>query len=251
MEQVSEQLPVVAIESVIKRYAALVAVNQVSLSVAPGEIYGLLGANGAGKSTLMRMMTGIAQPDEGRVLIQGTDIVRDGPKAKRHLGYLAEELVLYERLSGREYLELVAGLRETDRARVAEELAFFELEAVADKWAGEYSLGMRKKLGLATAFLSHPSLLVLDEPLNGLDVEMMRKLRYRLESHRDAGRSAVVSSHVMSFVERICDRVGILRGGVMVAEGTPAELRERTDQPELPFEDVFFALAIGAETRTK
>ncbi len=245
MESVAESTPVVTVEGVVKRYAQLVAVNQVSLTVEPGEIYGLLGANGAGKSTLMRMMTGIAQPDEGRVVIQGTDIVRDGPKAKRHLGYLPEELVLYERLSGREYLELVAGLRETDRARVAEEIKFFELEAVADKWAGEYSLGMRKKLGLATAFLSEPSLLVLDEPLNGLDVEMMRKLRLRLESHRDAGRSTIVSSHVMSFVERVCHRVGILRGGVMVAEGTPAELRSNTGMTDQPFEDVFFALAIG------
>lgn len=245
MEEVLDSMPVVTVESAVKRYAHLVAVNQVSLTVGPGEIYGLLGANGAGKSTLMRMITGIAQPDEGHVLIQGTDIVRDGPKAKRHLGYLPEELLLYERLSGREYLELVAGLRGTDRARVSEEIGFFELEAVADKWAGEYSLGMRKKLGLATAFLSEPSLLVLDEPLNGLDVEMMRKLRHRLESHRGAGRSVIVSSHVMSFVERVCDRVGILRGGVMIAEGTPADLRSSADMTDHPFEDVFFALAIG------
>lgn len=249
LEQGSEKVPVVAVEAAVKRYGQLTAVDRVSLAVQPGEIYGLLGANGAGKSTLMRMMTGIAQPDEGRVLIMGTDIVKDGPKAKGHLGYLAEELILYERLSGREYLELVAGLRGMDPSRVRQEISFFELNAVADKWAGEYSLGMRKKLGLAAAFIGQPDLLVLDEPLNGLDVEMMRKLRNRLEGHRDAGRSALISSHVMSYTERICDRVGILRGGVMVAEGTPAELRVLAALPDQPFEEVFFALAIAPPTR--
>jgi ABC-2 type transport system ATP-binding protein len=235
----------VVVEQAVKRYGNLVAVNEVSLAVSAGEIYGLLGANGAGKSTLMRMITGIAAADSGRVLIHGVEIAKDGPKAKQHLGYLAEELILYERLTGREYLELVAGLRGTDPARITQELAFFELNAVADKWAGGYSLGMRKKLGLAAAFVSQPAVVILDEPLNGLDVEMMRKLRFRLEADRDAGRSAIVSSHVMSFVERICDRVGVLRGGRMVAEGTPDQLREITGMAEDAFEDVFFALAMN------
>jgi ABC-2 type transport system ATP-binding protein len=244
----STSIPVVEVTSAVKRYGDLVAVNEVSLRVDAGEIYGLLGANGAGKSTLMRMITGIAQPDAGSVSIQGIDMKREAPKAKSHLGYLAEELVLYERLTGREYLELVAGLRQMASVRVGEELEFFELVAVADKWVGGYSLGMRKKIGLAAAFLGNPALLVLDEPLNGLDVEMMRKLRLRLEHHRQAGRSALISSHVMSFVERICDRVGILRGGKLVAEGSPDALRENAGMREHPFEDVFFSLAIGPES---
>jgi ABC-2 type transport system ATP-binding protein len=168
---------------------------------------------------------------------------RRGPSAKRHLGYLPEELYFYERLTGREYLRLVAGLKGADAGAIADEIEFFELKAVADKWVGGYSLGMRKKLGLAAAFTGAPDVLVLDEPLNGLDVEMMRKLRLRIEHERDAGRAVVVSSHVMSFVERVAKRVGVMRGGRLFAEGSPEALRAQTSMPGAPFEDVFFQLA--------
>ena len=235
----------VEVERVVKRYGALVAVNEVSLSVRAGEVYGLVGANGAGKSTLIRMLVGVGAPDSGRVRVCGEDTGRRAAEAKRHVGYLPEELYLYNRLTGEEYLQLVAGLKGADPAGVRAELDFFELTAVAGKWVGGYSLGMRKKLGLAAAFLGAPRVLVLDEPLNGLDVEMMRKLRLRVERERDAGRSVLVSSHVMSFVERVCARVGIMRSGVLAAEGTPAELRELSGLAGAPFEDVFFRLAVG------
>ncbi|MGB8507464.1 MAG: ABC transporter ATP-binding protein [Pyrinomonadaceae bacterium] len=233
----------VAVEAVTKSYGDLVAVGGVSLSIASGETYALVGANGAGKSTLIRMIVGLTEPDGGSVSVCGEDLKRHAGAAKRRLGYLPEELYFYGRLSGREYLQLVAGLKGDDNARVGVELEFFELKAHADKWVGGYSLGMRKKLGLAAAFLGTPDVLVLDEPLNGLDVEMMRKLRLRLESERDAGRAVVVSSHVMSFVERVCDRVGVMRSGRLVAEGTPQELRALTSLADAPFEDVFFQLA--------
>ena len=232
------------VESVTKRYGELVAVDALSLRVGAGEIYGLLGANGAGKSTLIRMAVGISAPDAGRVVVCGEDARRGGgARAKRHVGYLPEELYLYNRLTGEEYLRLVAGLKEADEARVAEEIDFFELRAVAGKWAGGYSLGMRKKLGLAAAFVGAPRVLVLDEPLNGLDVEMMRKLRLRLAGEREQGRAIIISSHVMSFVERVCDRAGVMRLGHLVAEGTPAELRRQSGLADAPFEDVFFQLA--------
>ena len=233
----------VEVGRVVKRYGALVAVNEVSLSVRAGEVYGLVGANGAGKSTLIRMIVGVGAPDSGSVRVCGEDLSRRAAEAKRHVGYLPEELYLYNRLTGEEYLQLVAGLKGADPAGVTAELDFFELTSVAGKWAGGYSLGMRKKLGLAAAFLGAPRVLVLDEPLNGLDVEMMRKLRLRVERERDAGRCVLVSSHVMSFVERVCDRVGIMRLGVLAAEGTPAELRELSKLADAPFEDVFFKLA--------
>jgi ABC-2 type transport system ATP-binding protein len=218
-------------------------VDGVSLSVAPGEVYALLGANGAGKSTLIRMIVGLAEPDEGCVRVCGQGVARHNVAAKRHLGYLPEELYLYDRLTGAEFLRLVAGLKGCDQRRVAEEVEFFELSAVADKWAGSYSLGMRKKLGLAAAFLGAPDVLVLDEPLNGLDVEMMRKLRLRLRSESERGRAVVVSSHVMEFVERASARVGVMRAGRLTAEGTPRELRARVSMPDAPFEEVFFRLA--------
>lgn len=231
------------VEEVTKRYGETLAVDAVSMHVAAGEVYALLGANGAGKSTLIRMMTGLAEPDSGGVTVCGEEMRRRPLAAKRRVGYLPEELYFYQRLTGREYLRLVAGLKGTSDARVTEEVEFFELSAVEGKWVGGYSLGMRKKLGLAAAFVGEPRVLVLDEPLNGLDVEMMRKLRLRVMSERERGVAFVVSSHVMSFVERVADRAGVMRSGRFVAEGTPAELRRIADMPDEPFEDVFFSLA--------
>jgi ABC-type multidrug transport system ATPase subunit len=231
------------IESVVKRYGETLAVDGVSLRVAAGEVYALVGANGAGKSTLIRMMTGLSEPDSGSVTVCGDEMRKRPLAAKRRVGYLPEELYFYQRLTGREYLRLVAGLKGADDRRAAEEAEFFELKAVEGKWVGGYSLGMRKKLGLAAAFIGSPRVLVLDEPLNGLDVEMMRKLRLRVERERAAGAAFVVSSHVMSFVERTADRAGVMSGGRIVAEGSPDELRRLAGMPDEPFEDVFFHLA--------
>jgi ABC-2 type transport system ATP-binding protein len=233
----------VVVESVTKRYGETLAVDGVSLRVGAGESVALLGANGAGKSTLIRMMTGLSEPDSGVVTVCGEEMARKPLAAKRHVGYLPEELYFYQRLTGREYLRLVAGLKGADADSTAAEIEFFELSNVADKWVGGYSLGMRKKLGLAAAFAGGPRVLVLDEPLNGLDVEMMRKLRLRLAEERDAGRSFVVSSHVMSFVERVADRACVMSAGRIVAEGSPTELRALASMPDAPFEDVFFRLA--------
>ncbi len=233
----------VRVESASKRFGEVLAVDGVSLSVEAGETYALVGANGAGKSTLFRIILGLTEPDSGVVMVCGADMKRRATEAKRNLGYLPEELYFYQRLTGREYLRLVAGLKGCETESVAGEVEFFELKEVADKWVGGYSLGMRKKLGLAAAFLGGPRVLVLDEPLNGLDVEMMRKLRLRIEHESGAGRAVIVSSHVMSFVERISDRVGVMRAGRLVAEGKPSELQERAGLgPDASFEDVFFKL---------
>jgi ABC-type multidrug transport system ATPase subunit len=233
----------ITVEEVTKRYGNIIAVNNVSLSISRGEVYSLIGANGAGKSTLIRMIVGITDPDAGRVIICGDDLTSRAPNTKRHLGYLPEELILYERLTGNEYLHLIAGLRDADTSRIPEEIDFFELSHVENKLVGGYSLGMRKKLGLAAAMTGTPDVLILDEPLNGLDVEMMRKLRLRIEGERKAGRAVLVSSHVMSFVERVSDRVGVMRAGRLVAENSPSELRMSTGLIDVDFEDVFFQLA--------
>jgi len=233
----------IGVESVTKRYGNLVAVNDVSLSVAAGEVYSLVGANGAGKSTLMRMLVGLAAPDAGRLLICDEDLAHRLPTTKKHLGYLPEELLFYDQLTGEEYLQLVAGLKEADAAQIPQELEFFGIAFAARKLVGGYSLGMRKKLGLSAAMLGSPEVLILDEPLNGLDVEMMRKLRRRIEDERNAGKAIMVSSHVMSFVERVSSRVGVIRLGKLVAEGTPQALRQQTGLLTTDFEDVFFHLA--------
>lgn len=241
----------IEVETVTKRYGKIIAVSEVSVEIRAGEVYSLVGANGAGKSTLIRMIVGITLPDAGRIAICGEDLKHQAVTTKRHLGYLPEELTLYNRLTGREYLELVAGLKGADGTKIPDEVKFFELEQVADKQVGGYSLGMRKKLGLAAAMIGTPDALILDEPLNGLDVEMMRKLRWRIEDERKAGRAVLVSSHVMSFVERVSDRVGVMRAGRVVAEGAPAELRAATNMADAPFEDVFFRLAAGEDESAK
>ncbi|HSQ19728.1 MAG TPA: ABC transporter ATP-binding protein, partial [Blastocatellia bacterium] len=192
---------------------------------------------------LLRILVGITEADAGRLLICGEDLSNRAQSTRKHLGYLPEELILYERLTGKEYLELVAGLKDVSTTSIPEELSFFELLSVQNKLVGEYSLGMRKKLGLAAAMLGSPDVLVLDEPLNGLDVEMMRKLRHRIENERNKGRAVLVASHVMSFVERISGRVGIMRSGRLVAEDPPATLRAIAGIPDAPFEDVFFHFA--------
>jgi ABC-type multidrug transport system ATPase subunit len=236
-------LTLIKVESVTKRYGNLVAVNNVSLQIPAGEVYSLVGANGAGKSTLMRMLVGITEADEGRLLICDEDLSRRLPTTKKHLGYLPEELIFYDQLTGSEYLQLVAGLKEADESQIGVELEFFGIQHAAKKLVGGYSLGMRKKLGLCAAMLGAPEVLILDEPLNGLDVEMMRKLRRRIEAERGAGKAVLVSSHVMNFVERVSDRVGVMRLGKLVAEGTPDELRNQTGLRGEDFEDVFFRLA--------
>lgn len=233
----------VVVDQITKRYGDVLAVDNVSLSIASGEVYSLVGANGAGKSTLIKMLVGITEAGGGRLSICGEDISNRAQSTRKHLGYLPEELVLYDRLTGREYLELVAGLKDVEPGEIEGELGFFELQAVQSKLVGGYSLGMRKKLGLAAAMLGSPDVLVLDEPLNGLDVEMMRKLRYRIEDERDRGRAFLVASHVMSFVERISSRVGIMKAGKLVAEGSPADLRAQAAMTDVPFEDVFFHYA--------
>ena len=238
---------VIEVEAVTKRYGKITAVDDVSLRIPAGQVYSLVGANGAGKSTLIRMIVGITEPDAGRISICGDDLTHRAAATKRHLGYLPEELILYDRLTGREYLELVAGLKDASDAKIPEEVRFFELDQVENKLVGGYSLGMRKKLGLAAAVIGSPEVLILDEPLNGLDVEMMRKLRLRIEDERGQGRAVLVSSHVMSFVERVSERVGVMRRGHIVAEGSPDELRDLTKMHDAPFEDVFFRLATAVE----
>ncbi|MCP3959350.1 MAG: ABC transporter ATP-binding protein [bacterium] len=240
----ADDAPALSVEGVCKRFGEVVALDGVSLE-ADREILGLVGANGAGKSTLYRSILDLAAADEGTIRVDGFEVSGQSVEARRRIGYLPEELHLYDRLSGWELLELVAGLKELDNAPERREwLAFFDLDDRRDVLLGEYSLGMRKKIGLIAALMGAPRLALLDEPLNGLDTESMRRLRLRIEEMKAAGTTFVVSSHVMSFVERICDRVAILKRGRLVATGTPDEVRRQANMADEPFEDVFLELAL-------
>lgn len=236
--------PILRLEGVRKSYGDTVALDGVTFEVDSGVV-GLAGANGAGKSTLHRAVLDLVRADAGTIEVAGFDVRREPLEARRRIGYLPEELHLYERLSGGEILALVAALKGLDNgAERAELLEYFGLTERRDVLLREYSLGMRKKVGLAAALMGSPPLALLDEPLNGLDTESMRRLRLRIEDMARAGTAFVISSHVMAFVERICERVVILRRGRVAADASPAELRRRTSMTEEPFEDVFLSLAL-------
>ncbi|MDA8019203.1 MAG: ABC transporter ATP-binding protein [Thermoanaerobaculia bacterium] len=241
-----QQSPALEIEGVTKTYGELRAVDDVSL-VVDGGIFGLLGANGAGKSTLYRAILDLVDLDAGEIRVHGFHVRREGVDARGRIGYLPEELRLYDRLTGWELLDLVSGLaaRGTEDQRT-EWLEYFDLAPQRDTLVAEYSLGMRKKIGLCAALMGRPPLVLLDEPLNGLDTLSMQKLRLRLEEMAREGSTIILSSHVMAFVERICDRMAILRQGKLVAWGSAEEVRLQASMPEVPFEDVFLQLAVGA-----
>jgi ABC-type multidrug transport system ATPase subunit len=242
--EVEANTPLVRLEGVTKRYGTLTAVDSVSFDV-DSEIFGLLGSNGAGKSTTIKMLVGLLRPDEGRLWVGGHDVRADGIAARRAIGYLPEELELYERLTGREFLRFVAGLKgmAPDDEMIESELDGLGILEKADHLIKEYSLGMKKKVGLIAAFLGSPRVLVLDEPLNALDARSMRLVEQRLVAFRDGGGAVLLSSHVMAFVERVCERVIVLRAGKTAALGSPAELRNAAELADAPFDDVFFHFA--------
>ncbi len=238
--------PVLEARGVSKRFGEVVALEDVSF-VVEGGIFGLLGANGAGKSTLFRAILDLVKVDAGSLRVCGVEVGEHSLAARRLIGYLPEELSLYERLTGAELLELVADLKELDNAAERRRwLELFDLTARRDELIAEYSLGMRKKIGLIAALMGAPRLILLDEPLNGLDTESMRRLRLRIKEMARDGSTFVISSHVMSFVERLCQRLAILRRGRLVAQGTVAEIRRGAGMEQAPFEDVFLHLAVDA-----
>ena len=241
----------ITVQNLQKRFGPKVAVEEVSFSAENGSITGLLGPNGAGKTTTLRMLYGLLEPDSGRAQIDGLEVGSGGNAlaARRRLGVLPDTTGLYTRLTPREHLRYSAGLQglrgpEAESA-VSHWLGRFEIEELADRPAEGFSHGERRKVALARALVHDPENVVLDEPTNGLDVMSIRSLRRLVRSLADEGRCVVFSSHVMQEVSALCDRVVILAGGRVVAEGTPQALLERTGQDSL--EDAFVQLIGSAE----
>lgn len=212
-----------------KRFGAKVAVDQAELEVPRGAFFGLVGPNGAGKTTAMSMAVGLLRPDAGTARIFGADVWADPATAKELVGVLPDGLAMPERLTGREVLVYLGLLRGMDEAtvgrRAGELLDVLELTEAGTTLVIEYSAGMRKKIGLATALLHAPRLLVLDEPFEAVDPVSAMTIRTILERFVAGGGSVVISSHVMAMVEQICDHVGILAGGRVVAVGPLGEVQ--------------------------
>jgi ABC-2 type transport system ATP-binding protein len=218
----------IVIETLSKRFGRVMAVDGLSLRVGAGCVYGFLGLNGAGKTTTIRMLLDLLRPTAGRALVLGHDCRRDGLKARAHVGYLPGELRLYPDLTGRQILRLLARLsaRPVDPARQQQLLVRLALtDRDLARPVGEYSAGMKRKIGIVQAFQSDPELLILDEPTEGLDPLMQEVFYALLAETRRRGRTVFMSSHVLSEVDRVCDRIGVLREGRLVLDASVDEVR--------------------------
>jgi ABC-2 type transport system ATP-binding protein len=220
------------------------AVDGIDLTVRRGELYALLGPNGAGKTTTLRMVTGLLAPDAGHVEVLGVDLARDPSAAKQKMAYLPDDPMLYGKLKPTEYLEFVAGLwgiaAEDAEPRARRLLDWLDLTEHAHELTEGFSRGMKQKLALAGALIHEPELLILDEPLTGLDAAAARQVKDLLVSHVAKGGTVILTTHILEVAERLAQRIGIIRQGRLIAEGTLAELRERTLGGSL--EDVFLQL---------
>ena len=203
-------------KGICKRFGRQVVLNQVSLMVPKGCVYGLLGPNGAGKSTLMKMFSGMMRPDEGEIFFRGKPWSR---KDLNRTGALIEQPPLYDNLTARENLEVRTLLLGLPKKRIDEVLEIVDLKNTGKKRAGQFSMGMKQRLGIAAALLNKPSLLILDEPANGLDPFGIQELRNMIRDFSDEGITVIVSSHILSEVEQVADYIGIISGGVLGYQG--------------------------------
>jgi ABC-2 type transport system ATP-binding protein len=235
------------IEELSVAYGEHRAVDRLSFTVRPGEVYGLLGSNGAGKSSTIKAIVGLVRPSGGRVRVFGYDAVSDGLRTKERLGYVPETSLLYEALTPREFLEFVASVRRLDRRSASDRArsyaTAFRLEGEFEEPIASLSNGTRQKVLLIAALLHQPPLLVLDEPLNSLDPRSVRIMKELLTRYvTTGGRGVLFSTHTMEVAQQLCHRVGILDRGVLRAEGTLAALRERGATGDATLEETFLRL---------
>ncbi len=256
MTQTADAGTAVAVDGVTKRYGSLVAVDDVSLHVAPGEVYGILGPNGAGKTTLLRMLFGLIRPDAGTIRVFGRSWSESGVRTLDDVAGFIESPKFYPYLTGRQNLEglgLLDGDGGDDRGdrthRIAEVLDVVDLTGREDDKVGGYSYGMRQRLGVAASLMRDPRLLVLDEPANGLDPAGIRDMRALVKRLAASGLTVLLSSHHMDEVEEICDNVTIMRRGSVAFHGTVTDLRAMAPDPGhvLRTGDDATALALGRE----
>lgn len=218
----------IEIEGLTKRYGDKLAVGGLTLSVPRGAMYGFLGPNGAGKTTTLRMLMGLLQPSSGSACIEGFDVTQDAVAVRACVGYLPDEVFLYDYLTGQQFLEFVADMRgilRNDRDdRIRELLEFFDLESAAGEYTANYSFGMKKKLALAGIVIHKPSVLLLDEPFNGLDPQATKDCRAMLTRMTSEGSTVLFSSHVLEVVEKLVTHVAVIDTGTLRAAGTLADV---------------------------
>ena len=240
--------PVLAIEHFTKRYGEKVAVRDLTLEVAAGDIYGFIGRNGAGKTTLIRSIVGAQPPTAGSVRVCGVDVWREPVRAKQLMAYVPDNPDIYDFLTGRQYLDLVADVfgvgADERRSRVGQLAERLEITGALGDLVSGYSHGMRQKLVLIGALLHDPALLVLDEPFVGLDPAASHELKELLHERATAGGAVFFSSHVLEVVEKLCNKVAVIRAGEIVAAGPTDQVRGNAS-----LEDVFLELSGDPSTR--
>ena len=240
----------ISLNGLTKHYGDFTAVGGIDLEVPPGVIFGLLGPNGAGKTTTLRMIAGILEPDGGTIAIGGHDIVADPRAARSLLGFVPDRPFVYEKLTGAELLRFTAGLyglggREVE-ARIDELLELWDLAPWRDQLIESYSHGMRQKIIISSALIHHPKVLVIDEPMVGLDPRSARLLKDLLRSYADTGGTAMISTHTLELAEGLCDRLAVIDRGRIVAEGTLDDLRRTAATDAVGLEEVFLRITRGA-----
>jgi ABC-2 type transport system ATP-binding protein len=243
--------PLIEMHDLCKSYGDKVAVKNVSLDVTGGEVFGFLGPNGAGKTTTIKMIVGLLRPSSGSVKVAGFDIQAQPREAKAASGYVPDTPNLYAKLSGRELLRFVGDLYNLDRQQAAQRadelLQLLDLTAAADDTIDSYSHGMQQKASLASALMHDPKVLVLDEPTVGLDPKSARLIKDLLRQMAERGAAVFLSTHILEIAERMCDRIGIINKGELVAVGSMTELRSLGKAGEVSLEDIFLGLTGGAE----
>lgn len=239
----------VLLENVTKSYTrgAVPAVDHLNLVLQPGEIFGFIGSNGAGKTTTIKMMTGILEQDDGKIEIYGHDMKEEPLEAKRHIGYVPDNHEVYERLKGIEYLNFMGDVYGVDgktrKERIDHYLELFELGHAIQDQIKSYSHGMKQKLCVIGALLSNPPLWILDEPMTGLDPQSSYRLKQAMRTHCEQGNTVFFSTHVLEVAQQLCDRVGIIQNGKLIAVGTLEELTQRKGEAgQETLEQLFLSL---------
>jgi ABC-2 type transport system ATP-binding protein len=237
---------VIRLQGVVKRYGKFEAVKGIDLHVRRGELFAFLGPNGAGKTTTMRMIAGILAPTSGRIEVGGVDIVANPMIAKAKLGFIPDRPFVYDKLTGAEFLRFTAALYGQDgpeiEARMDELLTLFELAPWKHELTESYSHGMRQKLIISSAFVHRPDVIVVDEPMVGLDPKSARLLKTLFRRFVDRGGTILMSTHTLEIVEGFCDRIGIIRHGELAACGTLQELRQQASSDGAALEELFLRL---------
>ncbi len=243
----------IQLENLTKQYGDFTALKSLNLTVPRGVLFGLLGPNGAGKTTALRIIAGILQPTSGSVMVGGHDVQRDPERAKSRLGFIPDRPFIYEKLTGGEFLRFVAGLYGQNGAdverRVDELLSVWELTAWRDELLESYSHGMKQKLIISSALIHRPEVIVVDEPLVGLDPKAARLLKDIFRGFVERGGTVLMSTHTLEVAEALCDRIAIIQGGEIRAQGTMDDLRREARAGDAGLEEIFLKLTGGHEVQ--